>query len=77
MTEVYQTSIKQPNQVDMTTFKQYAKIGVVLMTNAAMSTYNPKKPLLNRHIRTIDLVPIDDFGMDNYEETKPPKVAAE
>lgn len=77
MTEVYQTSIKQPNQADMSKYKQYTKIGAVLMTNAAMSTYNPKKPLLNRHKRTIDLVPIDDYGMDNYKQIKPPKVAAE
>lgn len=77
MTEVYRTSIKQPNKTDMAKYKQYAKIGVVLMSNVAMSTYNPKKPLLNRHKRTIDLAPVGNYGIDNYKQVKPPNVKLE
>lgn len=77
MAEVYQTSIKQPNKTDMMKYKQYAKIGAVLMSNAAMNTYNPKKPLLNRHKRSIDLTPLGDYGTDNYKQVVPPKVKME
>lgn len=77
MREVYQTSIKQPNKTDMTKYKQYAKMGAVLMSNVAMNTYNPKKPLLNRHKRTINLVSLGDYGMDNYKQVKPPKIKSE
>lgn len=74
MIEVYRTSLKQPNKVDMAKYKQYSKMGMVLMSNAAMSTYNPKKPLNNIHKRMINLISRDDYGQDNYKEVKPPKV---
>lgn len=77
MMEVYQTSLKQPNKTDMTKYKQYAKMGMVLMSNAAMGTYNPKKPLHNRHKRMIDVVSLGDYGNDNYKRVTPPKVKNE
>lgn len=77
MIEVYQTSLKQPNKIDIARYKQYAKIRSILMSEAAMSTYNPKKPLLNRHKRMISLEPLADYGNDSYKHVKPPNVKQE
>lgn len=77
MTEVYQTSLKQPSKADMAKYKQYAKMGKVLMSSATMKTYNPKKPLHNRHKRMIDLTPLGDYGTDCFKHVKPPRVSEE
>lgn len=74
MIEVYQTSLRYPNKADMAKYKQYARIGSVLMSNAAMSTYNPKKPLQNRQKRMVNLDSVGDYGTDNYKHVTPPKV---
>lgn len=47
------------------------------MSEAAMNTYNPKKPLLNRHKRMISLEPLADYGNDSYKQVKPPNVQQE
>lgn len=77
MIEVYQTSLKQPNKTDMSKYKQYVKMGSVLMSNSAMSTYNPKKPLHNRHKRMVDIISLGYYGKDNYKQVTPPQVKDE
>lgn len=74
MRKVYKTSLKQPNKHDMTKYKQYAKMGVVLMSNITMSSYNPKKPLHNRHKRMIDLDPLGDYKNNDYKRVTSPKI---
>lgn len=71
---IYHMELKEPNTDDMEKYKLYAKMRKILMSNAAMSTYNPKKPLLNRHKRVINLEPLGNYGYDCYKRVQPPKV---
>lgn len=75
MNEDYDMSLKPLSHSDMEKFKQYAKMRSILMSSTAMSTYNPKKPLQNRHKRMIRLEPLDNYGNDSYKSVQPPKVA--
>lgn len=73
--DTFHMKLKQPNKNDMEKYKQYAKMWNTLMSSAAMSTYNPKKPLLNRHKRVIDLEPLGNYGNDSYKRVQPPVVS--
>lgn len=73
MNEVYQTNIKQPNRLDMMKYRKYAKMGSVLMSNAGMKTYNPKKPLQNQQKRVVQLDALAHYRCD-YKQCEPPRV---
>lgn len=77
MAQIYQTNLKPASLVDMAKFKSYVKMGKILGSNAAMSTYNPKRPLQNRHKRWVQLNPLGDYGSNNYKHVKAPIVSAE
>lgn len=66
--------VNEPSKADMENYRLYAKMWKILKSNAAMSTYNPKKPLLNRHKRVINLEPLGNYGNDSYKSVQPPKV---
>lgn len=75
MNEQFDMGVKPPSNADMDKFKQYAKMRSILMSNTAKGTYNPKKSLLNRHKRVINLESLDNYGNDSYKSVEPPKVA--
>lgn len=77
MAQIYQTNLKPASLVDMTKFKSYVKMGKILGSNAPMASYNPKKPLQNRHKRVVHLNPLADYGSDNYKHVKAPVVDPE
>lgn len=74
MAEIYQTNLKPPSTADMVKYKKYVKMGTVLTSNVAMKTYNPKKPLHNRHKRLVELNSPTEYGGDNYKQVQPPTV---
>lgn len=74
MVEIYQSSIRPPSLVDMAKYKQYVRMGTILTSNAAMKTYNPKKPLHNRHKRLVQLASPTEYGTDNYQQVQTPVV---
>lgn len=76
MMDIYKTRIKNPNGNDIAKYKQYVKMGKVFMSNTPMLTYNPKKPLLNRHKRIVHLSSLGDYGRDNFQKVVAPKVSA-
>lgn len=75
MAQIYQTNLKPASLVDMEKFRSYVKMGKILSSNAAMASYNPKKPLQNRHKRVVQLNPLGDYGSDNYKHVKSPIVS--
>lgn len=77
MAQIYQTNLKPASLVDMSKFKSYVNMGKILSSNAAMASYNPKKPLHNRHKRVVQLNALGDYGSDNYKHVKAPIVRPE
>lgn len=76
MMDIYKTKIRQPSAADIAKYKQYARMGKVFMSNAPMLSYNPKKPLLNRHKRMVNLESLGNYGKGNYKQVEAPKVSS-
>lgn len=74
MREIYRTDLKPPDKGDMARYKKYAKIGKILMSNVAMSNYNPEKPWLNAHKRSIALLPLGCYEENFLRHYNMPRV---
>lgn len=77
MAQIYQTNLKLASLADMIKFQSYVNMGKILGSNAAMASYNPKRPLHNRHKRLVELNPLGDYGSDDYKHVKAPIVSPE
>lgn len=77
MNQVNCGNIKPPAKKDLETYKKYAKMGSVLMTNVSTKPANPKKLLQNRHKRSINLTSLSNYSDNDCWQFKPPTVKKE
>lgn len=76
MHQEYCVSIRPPTKVDLEKYKQYAKMGSVLMSANTVKSTNPKKLHHNRHKRAINLDSLSNYDGNDCWQTKPPTVSA-
>lgn len=76
MHHVYCVNVRPPAKADLEKYKQYAKMGSVLMAGNTPKSTNPKKLLHNRHKRSINLDALAHYAGSDCWHTKAPTVSA-
>lgn len=74
---IYCVNIRLPARNDLDKYKQYAKMGSVLMSATTFKSTNPKKLLHNRHKRSINLDSLSNYEGNDCWQIKSPTVSGE